>query len=573
MEAVFASLSVADRLAELDIVESRSDRDLSTALALWRAVGTYWILPHGSGQAVPSSATTYRLSSFVCQSQPATIADAFNLTSLTELAATGANGATLAYYFYQSGRFNSSIDLFKYDQTAAPSIPTDADLVTWTAKAKSLGLRTTLKPHLQMLAGGGVPAWSGATPGILPGGLNQFGCVTDAAHPTDLGSRQVSGRQVSTGAVIVSQPSGVGTTAITATVPGNWQVGMKVTVAGAAGGTWSNINGAWSVTAVGAGTISFTVTTAPTGTYTASSATVAGPSIQVDLDATGKVTIRTGTAGTGYIGFTAQDVGRRVLAQTLITLYVINDATNGSTNGAELWFADLEAKLLHLIGVMAGAGGCDWVNLSTEQVLISQAFEGQFRSMIAAVRSAYPSIGITIGPNEADSNGGDNIASGFDVCHFWDALGLPDGLGGGQGILCVDGYMSVQTAPGDTLATALSMWSTWIADMATIRAAWQAAHPTKSFYWLFTEVGYPSCPGAGIHGRTITGTDGGADQHTCWEALIQGPGALPWFMGFNGWNWTDPSQDPTDPYVAPGFPVHGQPAETYLTSALATWNA
>jgi hypothetical protein len=48
-------------------------------------------------------------------------------------------------------------------------------------------------------------------------------------------------------------------------------------VAGASGGTWSNMNGQWTITAVVLNTsISFVVGTAPTGTYTASSGTSNG---------------------------------------------------------------------------------------------------------------------------------------------------------------------------------------------------------------------------------------------------------------------------------------------------------
>ena len=104
-----------------------------------------------------------------------------------------------------------------------------------------------------------------------------------------------------TGNAIVSATAS-GTT-ITATVPSTVQgakltsitPGRQIVVSGAAGGTWSNINGTWTVRAVNpsANTITFQVTTAPTGTYTASSA-LAGTVVQA-----GDLLIATlGTCGT-----------------------------------------------------------------------------------------------------------------------------------------------------------------------------------------------------------------------------------------------------------------------------------
>ena len=53
-------------------------------------------------------------------------------------------------------------------------------------------------------------------------------------------------------------------TAVTLTVPGVYQAGDTVVVSGATG-TWASINGTWTATAGSSGSVTFTVTSAPTG--------------------------------------------------------------------------------------------------------------------------------------------------------------------------------------------------------------------------------------------------------------------------------------------------------------------
>lgn len=71
------------------------------------------------------------------------------------------------------------------------------------------------------------------------------------------------------------------TTAVTVTIPSVTGVGFSggtgyLTVTGASGGTWSSINGTWAITSINTSTnqVTFSVTTAPTGAYTASTASV-----------------------------------------------------------------------------------------------------------------------------------------------------------------------------------------------------------------------------------------------------------------------------------------------------------
>jgi hypothetical protein len=69
------------------------------------------------------------------------------------------------------------------------------------------------------------------------------------------------------------------TTTITATIADTNRlvVGQTITVTGAAGGTWSNINGTWTIASIVSSTqITFVVSSAPTGSYTAASGYV-GP--------------------------------------------------------------------------------------------------------------------------------------------------------------------------------------------------------------------------------------------------------------------------------------------------------
>ncbi|MDE2096441.1 MAG: hypothetical protein KGL39_04285 [Patescibacteria group bacterium] len=547
----------------------------------------------------------------VVQTQPATIDDTFNLDQLNEIAAMGFEGVALAYYAYQSNRYGTAVDGLTFAGTTAAALPTSTQLTTWTAHAKSLGLKVMLKMHLQMNAGGAGPPWSGGTPAIIPGGLNRMGCQTSSTT-NDWGSRFVNGRQ-SANATPITAASAVGT-AVTTTQAGDWLVGEQITIASAAGGTWSNINGTWTITAVGSGTVTFTVTTGPTGTYTANSANASGPIVNVGIDTSGNITLT--NAGSSWVGFTSADVGRRVLcgqdgsgnplipnctlsnygttapgtwntiasvtdgrhaalatpptgALTNTTLGIIND---DSVKGAPLWFSNWQTVITTALATMQAAGGVDWVNISTEQEWLTMAFESEFRGLITSIRQTVPNISVVIGPNQSNvmaSGSPSLISTGFNVCKFWDALGIP----GGAGILCLDAYMSVQGAAGDPLSTVLSNWSTYNGQLQTIKAAWQAAFPAATFPWFFTEIGYPSCPGAGIQGRTITGTDGGADQNTCITGMIESPLSQQWMQGFVLWNWANPTEDPTDPPAAPSFSVNGQPASTTLKANLKALSA
>ena len=54
-------------------------------------------------------------------------------------------------------------------------------------------------------------------------------------------------------------------------------IGMVIRIESASGGTWSSINGTWTVTNVSGSVVTFSVLVAPTGSYTAHSATMYSP--------------------------------------------------------------------------------------------------------------------------------------------------------------------------------------------------------------------------------------------------------------------------------------------------------
>jgi hypothetical protein len=92
----------------------------------------------------------------------------------------------------------------------------------------------------------------------------------------------INGGQYGTGSFAITAATNVGTT-ITATVSSTngLVVGEVLTVSNAAPSTWSSIDGTWTIASIPtATTLTFVVTTAPTGVYTGSSATATfiGPS-------------------------------------------------------------------------------------------------------------------------------------------------------------------------------------------------------------------------------------------------------------------------------------------------------
>ena len=118
------------------------------------------------------------------------------------------------------------------------------------------------------------------------GQLNAFALVTGGGgyNPSSLtvitqpaagGGTVTPSAPVAVTAATASTASGVTTVTITSAI--DVPVGQSVTISGATGGTWPSINGAQKISAVGIGTESFVVTVAPTGSYTASSATVTPP--------------------------------------------------------------------------------------------------------------------------------------------------------------------------------------------------------------------------------------------------------------------------------------------------------
>ncbi len=76
--------------------------------------------------------------------------------------------------------------------------------------------------------------------------------------------------------VAVTAASNIGAVCVI-TATGTWVTGQTVTISGAAGGTWSVINGTYQINQGGSGTFQIVASATPTGSYTASSATVSGP--------------------------------------------------------------------------------------------------------------------------------------------------------------------------------------------------------------------------------------------------------------------------------------------------------
>lgn len=151
---------------------------------------------------------------------------------------------------------------------------------------------------------------------------------------------------------VISAVSGASTT-ITATVTSNagMAVGQPITIAGAAGGTWANINGNWIVASLISTTqFTFVVTTASTGTYTASTATASAAAARVlvkNETATANNGIYTvtslGAAGSKWVFTRSTDMDAPTAPDTGISKYdgacVFVQTWNGisNTNGATAW--------------------------------------------------------------------------------------------------------------------------------------------------------------------------------------------------------------------------------------------
>ena len=123
--------------------------------------------------------------------------------------------------------------------------------------------------------------------GTLPqGGYMSFGSVVGDCIQI-IGCNNV--QFMFSGAVATATPTGAAQqtitaatntgTSITASIASttNYVAGQQLIVAGASGGTWANINGQWTITnVVTNSSVTFTVNTAPTGSYSASSGTTNG---------------------------------------------------------------------------------------------------------------------------------------------------------------------------------------------------------------------------------------------------------------------------------------------------------
>jgi len=153
------------------------------------------------------------------------------------------------------------------------------------------------------------------------------------------------------------------TTTITATVASNANlaVGQIVTISGAAGGTWSVINGTWTIASLVSTTqFTFVVGTAPTGSYTASTATevTAGDRVIVKNEAATAnngiyVVTQVGTAALPYIltRATDSDTPGDIKGATAFV-------TRGTTNGGTTWTMTTTG------GITLGTTGMTWTQFS-----------------------------------------------------------------------------------------------------------------------------------------------------------------------------------------------------------------
>ena len=371
--------------------------------------------------------------------------------------------------------------------------PSDTDFATYAAAANAAGLGVYLKPH-------------------ICASQNPNGQVVSNIAPVP-GSRQVTDATWTSGGTIIASTAAAWSTAdvgsrigqaYSTTLP---NTSLQSGLAGVSDPQYGLNGPKWPTTGVTANDWCY---------ITAVSTLVGGTDAALAANQVRVSQTTTGTASAGQY------------------IHIINDSV------AHGWFVDYLSLITHQIDILQANGGCAGINLSTEAWFSTMYFETEWRTIIASLRSSYPKLWIGIGPNGGSqpSAGARAALNGeFTMCAFWDALGWPDGSGGGKGMLGVDFYQSVSTSLTGGYAGASDLdpaWQSginghagWLALMVAAQTAWQAAYPGKTFPWHFMECGYQSVQNCGNTANLVNPTTGyQLDQLYCYQSLVNNAGPV-----------------------------------------------
>lgn len=223
------------------------------------------------------------------------------------------------------------------------------------------------------------------------------------------------------------------------------------------------------------------------------------------------------------------------------------------------WFAAYEGFITHY-AALAETHGVEQFVVGTELAATSQR-ETEWRSIISATRTAYPSGLLTYSANHS----GEEVS-----INWWDAL---DHVG-------ISAYYTIANNAGATLADLEAGWQSHVNTLSTL-----AANTGKSI--IFTEVGFRSTDGAAT--QPWCSDCGGAlderEQADAYQAFYNVIYNQPWFAGMYWWGWnvapanSGPCDGNYSPYnkaaenvirQAHGVPAKNLPADCNSIPATAT---
>ncbi len=205
-----------------------------------------------------------------------------------------------------------------------------------------------------------------------------------------------------------------------------------------------------------------------------------------------------------------------------------SDTPAEATAWADAWFSSYQTFILHYAAIAAENNvdtfviGCELKDLS------GSAYQSYWDSIIAQIRTSYPSLTLTYAANATSA--GDEFTS----VSFWDDLDM----------IGVDGYFPLTNHADPTVAQLVSAWTTAAGNVnhfapETALKNLQLAHPSMPL--IFTEIGYPSAAGSNEapYNYTPTGSYDPTEQQDCYEAYFEVFSLdASWMKGVFWWAWS-----------------------------------